>query len=185
MPKIRLKHAVEEIHKFGSELQSVSQSSHNYHLNLHNWWLQVYKSHCYSSCHNYSGLGSPRIWISRGMPSSFSPSTRLNSVMIVVFMLGCTDSECPSSDHSSGLLQWCNFLTSSHCTAIFLFASVHCTAIFLFTSSYFIYHMLRSVHVYIKQSLWSCMAGWEMCWNWHSSSSVYIALLTGKMLMIA
>jgi hypothetical protein len=26
------------------------------------------------------------------MPSSFSPSTRLNSVMIIVFMLGCTDS---------------------------------------------------------------------------------------------
>ncbi len=92
MPKIRLKHAVEEIHKVGSELQSVSQSSHNYDLNPHNWWVQVYKSYCYSSCHNYSGLGSPRIWISRGMPSSFSPSTRLNSVMIIVFMLGCTDS---------------------------------------------------------------------------------------------
>jgi len=92
MPKIRLKHAVEEIHKVGSELHSVSQSSHNYDLNPHNWWVQVYKSNCYSSCHNYSGLGSPRIWISRGMPSSFSPSTRLNSVMIIVFMLGCTDS---------------------------------------------------------------------------------------------
>ncbi len=143
MPKIRLKHAVEEIHIVGSELHShhVSQSSRNHHLNPHNWWVQVYKSHCYSSCHNYSGLGSPWIWFSRGMPSSFSPSTRLNSVMIIVFMLGCTDGEWPS-DHSSGLLQWCNFLTYSHCTAIFLFASLHRTATFLFTSSYFIYHML-------------------------------------------
>jgi hypothetical protein len=71
-----------------------------------------------------------------GMPSSFSPSTRLNSVMITIFMLGCTNSECPSY-HSSGLLQWCNFhFLTLHINLSFCILTLHNNLSFHFLMFY-------------------------------------------------